>query len=246
MQQVNYVIWDWNGTLLDDVDVCVQVMNSILTERGIPCLDKKIYREIFSFPVIDYYRKAGLDLTQEPFERLAHIYIDRYQRESAACGLYKEATSVLASLRNRAIRQVVLSATKADQLTVQMAPYEISGFFDELLGLDSIYAISKIDVGVNWVTTRHINPAGVVLIGDTVHDYEVASRLGCRCVLVAQGHQSHAVLCSPHVTVPLSTIYQMCWIISCKSRTTPAHLHSYRPTAYVTRPRKSHTIASDA
>ena len=53
------VIWDWNGTLLDDLQLCLRLLNEMLEEDGCPNrYDLAAYREIFGFPVVDYYRRA--------------------------------------------------------------------------------------------------------------------------------------------------------------------------------------------
>ena len=51
------IIWDWNGTLLNDVDMCINCMNQLLQPRNIALLDHKKYQEVFTFPVQDYYEK---------------------------------------------------------------------------------------------------------------------------------------------------------------------------------------------
>ena len=74
MGKTTTVIWDWNGTLLDDAPVCVAAINDMLRERSLPQLSAERYQEIFCFPVSEYYRKAGFDFSKEPFERLAVLY----------------------------------------------------------------------------------------------------------------------------------------------------------------------------
>ena len=59
-ESINVILWDWNGTLLDDVEVCIESMNSMLSKRKKPLLTREHYKEIFTFPVIDYYRKQKI------------------------------------------------------------------------------------------------------------------------------------------------------------------------------------------
>ena len=70
MEDINTIIWDWNGTLLDDVDICIDIINELLSIRNQQPLTRSRYREIFTFPVKDYYSKAGFDFTQEPFDKI--------------------------------------------------------------------------------------------------------------------------------------------------------------------------------
>ena len=62
------ILWDWNGTLLDDTEISRGVLNGLLSRRGLPTVSLERYREIFTFPIIDYYRKAGFDFSVEPYE----------------------------------------------------------------------------------------------------------------------------------------------------------------------------------
>ena len=71
MQLINdfeHIIWDWNGTLLDDVDYCRSIINTILIKNNLPQLSFDRYREVFTFPVQDYYKEAGFDFNKVSFE----------------------------------------------------------------------------------------------------------------------------------------------------------------------------------
>ena len=72
------IIWDWNGTLLNDLDLSVDSVNILLKERNLPTLTVEKYKDIFGFPVIDYYVKAGFDFEKEPFEIPAKQYVKLY------------------------------------------------------------------------------------------------------------------------------------------------------------------------
>jgi phosphoglycolate phosphatase len=49
------IIWDWNGTLLDDVMLAINVVNEILRDHDKQALTHERYLEIFDFPVKHYY-----------------------------------------------------------------------------------------------------------------------------------------------------------------------------------------------
>ncbi len=61
MEKVKQLIWDWNGTLLDDVRMCVNVMNVLLDKYALPELTCEKYKQVFDFPVKDYYANLGFD-----------------------------------------------------------------------------------------------------------------------------------------------------------------------------------------
>ena len=190
----SHVIWDWNGTLFDDVAWCIKSINTMLEKRGIKTLDGIAdYHAAFCFPIIQYYENLGFDFAIEAFEGLANEYIKFYHSgKSGNCGLYLNAEATLRRIHQRGVSQVILSASEVGNLLSQINEFDIAFYFDEMLGLSDIYAKSKIDVGVDYITRKGVTNA--ILIGDTQHDYEVAQALGADCVLVANGHQSRDAL----------------------------------------------------
>lgn len=185
-----YLVWDWNGTLLDDAALCVEVMNKMLGKRGLPPLQGLAhYRELFTFPVKEYYRRAGLDLEREPFSALALEYITPYNQAALECGLCRGAKEALAWLQSRGVEQLIASASQEDALRAQVERQGIAGYFEALLGVKDSYGSGKEGVALAYLESRKAEPRQVWFVGDTVHDWEVARSLGCRCVLVAQGHQ---------------------------------------------------------
>jgi phosphoglycolate phosphatase len=71
-----------------------------------------------------------------------------------------------------------------------MRLFNIEQYLDDVIGISNIYAESKVSVGREYITRSGIDTGKTVLIGDTVHDYEVAQALGVDCILIANGHQS--------------------------------------------------------
>jgi phosphoglycolate phosphatase len=190
MNGVNTIIWDWNGTLLNDVDICVDSINILLKERGHNTLDINIYKSIFTFPVKDYYTKAGFDFTTEPFDEIAIKFIDIYKEKIEKSKLFGEVNNVLTYFRDKKYRQLMVSAMQNDFLNKTVSERGIAGFFEKIEGLDNHYAAGKVEIAKNLLTGLNISPAEACFIGDTIHDYEVATEVGTRCLLVASGHQS--------------------------------------------------------
>jgi len=46
------VVWDWNGTLVDDAFIFVDIMNGYLSEFSLPPISLSDYKNNFCFPVI--------------------------------------------------------------------------------------------------------------------------------------------------------------------------------------------------
>lgn len=188
------IIWDWNGTLLGDVDICVECMNELLCEYGLPTIDREYYRSIFCFPVQDYYAKLGFDFSRVPFEKTGLEFIEKYDRIQHRAGLTAGAREALERFRKAGLSQIVLSASELNALKAQIEPFGIKGYFEDILGIDNRLAAGKLGIAQRYFASHGESAENSVLIGDTTHDAEVAKALGARCVLVANGHQPREVL----------------------------------------------------
>ena len=176
--------------MLDDVELCISSINSLLKNRNLTQINTEKYKEVFSFPVKEYYKTLGFDFEAEDFSVPAHQYIDLYFAGFDSCSLQKNAVEVLAHFREKGIRQFVLSAMEHEMLEETLKLKGIFNFFEGVAGLRDHYAVSKIDVGKKLILDYEINRENTLMIGDTTHDFEVAEQLGVKCILIANGHQS--------------------------------------------------------
>lgn len=186
-----HIIWDWNGTLLDDVEIVIAAMNVLLKKRKLALLDYKTYKDIFTFPVQDYYAHLGFDFGIEAFEELATEYIAELNSDKYCFKLYTGAKKILDEIRIKGITQSILSASQEEELNDIVKRLGIGGYFKKIAGLDNHYAKSKVEKGKEFLAELELKPQEVLLVGDTVHDYEVSQEIGCDCLLVANGHQSY-------------------------------------------------------
>jgi len=184
------IFWDWNGTLLDDVDVCVNCMNQLLNKRNLPLLNRDRYREVFSFPVKDYYQLLGFDYSKEPFEVPAHEFMDLYHQFLPGTPLFPCATEILEHFKQKGFHQVILSAMEHKSLMNTLEAREILRYFDAVSGIDNIYAGGKIEMAQVFFRKLNLKKEEAILIGDSLHDWEVANELSIEYWLVASGHQS--------------------------------------------------------
>ena len=191
VNQYKGIIWDWNGTMLNDTELAVKSMNNVLLKRGLPEMSIEKYKDVFAFPVREYYLLIGFDFGKEPFEIPANEFIHQYNQMVWDCSLQENTLEILSHFKNCGIRQFVLSAMQQDTLGQCLDFYRIGHFFEQVSGLDDHYANSKLETGRSMLRSLKLEPGELLLIGDTIHDFEVATELGCPCVLVSNGHQSY-------------------------------------------------------
>ena len=122
MQANGMIFWDWNGTLMDDVDFTHSCLNWMLETHGYPQrYDLAAYREIFGFPIEEYYIRAGFNFAKHPYAELAEHFMEHYNAGVDACPPSAHAAETLAELSRRGWRQSVLSASRRDYLIEQVA-----------------------------------------------------------------------------------------------------------------------------
>jgi phosphoglycolate phosphatase len=185
-----HIIWDWNGTLIDDAWLCVEILNNILKKRGLNAITIDDYREHFTFPVRDYYIKLGFDFSVEPFEVCGMEFIHDFKNRKFEASLYTQMESILDKLTKIGISHSILSAQNQTLLDETVAHYQLQNKFEGVNGLDNHYAHSKVNIGIFWIETLNYDHKEVIMIGDTVHDYEVAQAMGTDCILISSGHNS--------------------------------------------------------
>jgi len=203
LNNYNHLIWDWNGTLFDDVKLCSDIMNMLLTQESLPNISVQKYKSIFTFPVIDYYKLAGHKFEKKSFEVLGKQFIDEYELRKNNCLLFPGVIDILTELRSKNINQYLLSAYEQNSLNKILEYFGIKNFFNQIVGLDNIYAGGKSHLAHNLASKIRSNGSAgkILLIGDTIHDYEVAKEINSECILISHGHQDEERLLKLNVPV---------------------------------------------
>lgn len=191
MKEYNCIIWDWNGTLLDDVALNMGIADAMLKKRGLnPIESMEYYLREFDFPVIDFYRKVGFDLENEDFTLIAREYAYLYNENYPSAEIFSDVSEILSLIKHSGKQQLIISATEQGYLLKQVAYFELEHFFTDILGSGNVLGNSKIETAKKWMQENGYNPDEVLFVGDTLHDLETAKAIGCDCALVARGHNS--------------------------------------------------------
>jgi len=184
----NTVIWDWNGTLLNDVNLAVNSINQVLKKYNLSQITIEQYRDVFCFPVYEYYKKIGFDFNKFSFELVGKEFIDIYNADFNTAHLYQNAYNTLSKIKNKGIVQVIISARFYPSLKNDLERFQLNTIIDQFYGIDSIYAESKEHLFEKFINN---NPqASILYIGDTTHDRDIAQKFNLKFLFFTQGHQS--------------------------------------------------------
>ncbi len=193
---MNTIIWDYNGTIIDDLDLCVRIENEILkkVDAGIT-ITPEMYRDLFCFPVIHYYHKIGFPFEKISYPEVSNIFHARYAEHFHECRLTEGFEEVIRLTQEKGYQNVILSAAEDSALQAQCSELGIDRYFTAIMGMQNNLAESKVDMALEWMEKAGVNADECMYIGDTTHDQEVAEALGIKKIyLVACGHQSWQVL----------------------------------------------------
>lgn len=189
MKNPKHIIWDWNGTLQDDVFAAVVGINVLLKQRGMPLVDIQKHRELFSFPARNYYIALGFDLEKENWDEMSNTFIKAFLAEPST-DLFDWTIPTLSYFKEHSVGMSLVSAAELKTLIKSVEKYGILHYFDNIVGLTDHGAGSKAENAKSLVSTFDIPLDEIYLIGDTSHDKEVADYVGCNCILVESGYES--------------------------------------------------------
>lgn len=201
LEPYEHVIWDWNGTLLSDVDFAVSTVNISLAKRSLPLIDRSGYQQNFCFPIKTYYQRIGLPTEGDDFDIVCNEFVANFMSGIFACSLVPGAREILASVKEMQKMQSILSATDQTNLDHMMTEFQLRPYLDHIYGIENIYAAGKVHRGHQLVEVAKKDREKTVLIGDTDHDLEVGKAIGVSVILVAHGHQTKERLDKLHHTV---------------------------------------------
>lgn len=205
---MRYIFWDFNGTVLDDAYLCYEILNEMLIEENRPTVTFEEYLMIFDFPVEAYYAKV-YDLEKTSFKVLAHRFIERYQPRSLELKLHEGIIEAIKHYESKGYINVMFSASEINNLHNQLKHFQIEHLFKHILGTSDVYAKSKVEVARRFIKEQHINPNEVMMIGDTLHDAEVAKELGFEIIIYTKGHQHPERLKAFKTINSISDLYQI-------------------------------------
>ena len=182
------IFWDFNGTILDDLELCHNILNQMLKKHDRKTVTMTEYLNIFTFPVETYYNMV-FDLSETPFDMLANEFITQYQKKSLKLNLHEGVIKAILYAQAKGYQNILLSASEKSRLEAQIKHYEIDHLFDHVLGTENIFGKSKLDVFLAYMKDKMIDPKDAIIIGDTIHDAQLSEAVGCAVILYTKGHQ---------------------------------------------------------
>jgi phosphoglycolate phosphatase-like HAD superfamily hydrolase len=190
-----HIVWDWNGTLLDDLHVVIEAVNLSMGALGIDPIDEHGYRDHFTRPVRTFYDSLlGRAVGEDEWERLNQGFHDHYLTLVPTAQLAPDAEDALASAAERGWSQSLLSMSPQTQLESVVDAIGIGGYFERIDGLRGPTGGLKALHLEEHLSALDVGPGDAVIIGDTPDDAAAARQVGASVVLYDGGSHHLQVL----------------------------------------------------
>jgi phosphoglycolate phosphatase-like HAD superfamily hydrolase len=190
-----HLVWDWNGTLLDDLSLIIKATNATFASIGGPEITADHHRRYFRRPIADYYAEVlGRPVSQDEFDRLNKVFHDAYQAALPGCCLTGDALDAVGEWSGT---QSLLSMWHHEDLLPTLDGYGLTGLFTRIDGLRYRLGGEVDHKGphlARHLAAQQLDPVQVVMIGDTVDDAHAAASAGVACVLYSGGFTDAAQL----------------------------------------------------
>ena len=204
----NSIVWDYNGTIIDDAWVAVEAENVVLREHGNPEIDMEFYLRECEMPIRLFYDKI-YDFSKCDFREVADSFLENYDRIAPNAKPFPEVCEVIRRFSSLGIRQGVISGFETGRLVSSLKKFGFDGYFEFMSGADDVNCGSKSERAAAVVSKFGYEPVSTLFVGDMYHDYETASFVGADCVLIAKGHQGASVLRSYDGVTVLDSALQL-------------------------------------
>ena len=184
------IIWDWNGTIVDDAYLFVDIMNKTLQKHNLSLINLTKYRSNFCFPIQKYWKKLGFVFDENSFNALNEQFIFDYSQRMFEPNLQQDIVGLFKKIKKNRLKQFVLSASEQNLLNKSLEYYSLSKYFDSIVGVNNLNALGKEKMGLDLILKNNLAKKETLIIGDTEYDLNVSKAIGCDCLLFSAGHFS--------------------------------------------------------
>jgi phosphoglycolate phosphatase len=194
-----FIVWDWNGTLLDDSDLVLECVNLILARVDFTPISIDKLREIQTAPFEVLYRSLGIP--QEKIDILLsenHIFHDYYESRSDSAPLRKGASDLLHRLKKNNVSNIIVSNHITDQIVRLLKKHDIQGLFDNVMAFSNSatqFSHPKGERVRHHIEAEGLNASNALIVGDTREEIGIARDLGMESIAITGGVLAEHLLC---------------------------------------------------
>jgi len=190
---IKSIVFDWNGTLLADVEAGAEADNQVLKAFGGKPVSVKEFRDTFDFPVSKFYAQHGCDekYVMKHSKDMAAIFHEYYEKRASTVRSRRGAKRLLYWLKEKGIKSVILSNHTVQGIETQLQRLELKKYVNEVLAnteLDStLKERTKLDKLCDYINRNNFKKSEVLIVGDSTEEIEIGKRIGIKNVAITGG-----------------------------------------------------------
>jgi phosphoglycolate phosphatase len=175
------LIFDWSGTLVDDMGPTLDATNAVLAQFGKPAMTWEEFRGRFRLPYSEFYEEV---LPGVPLAELEDHFRTGFRESGQKVRPLEGTAEFLRWCRENGVRMFVLTSMDAQEFASQVTSFGFEGHFEQTYAgvLDKRKVIHEI------LETHGLEPKDTGYVGDMVHDIETALHGGVVPVGVLSGY----------------------------------------------------------
>lgn len=193
MNNKKLAVWDWNGTLFDDMAATHIATNESLAFFGKKPITLEQEQEIFTFPLIHFYEKMGVSVDQylEHAEEVGNLFHETYNAHKQNCDLAKDTKKILSWLQVNNITSIILSNHRQETLDSDVQHFGIEDYFETISGNQNpatiISGLNKQERLQEYIQGHGYKNDDVMIIGDSHEEPEIAHKLNIMGISISGG-----------------------------------------------------------
>ncbi len=189
---IKLIVFDWNGTLLSDVEAAVFGANARMKYLNKPEITSKQYREAFEIPAVNTYINLGIDpkLLQTHHTELSKAFHDAYETRALKAKTRRGTREVLRYLDSRKIDKLIFSNHTVKGINIQLSRLKITNFFNTILANEDIFtshSSGKKHLLETYLKKQKYMPNEVMIVGDSPEEVNIGKELGLKTVAITGG-----------------------------------------------------------
>lgn len=191
------LIFDWSGTLVDDLGPVIEATNAVLAKYDVPAMDREGFRRLFRLPYRDFYQDLLPDI---PLAELEAHFRPAFDQADSKVTILPHSREKLEWCRQHGIRTFVLTSMDPGAFERQLDEFGLRDHFEATYS----GVVDKRELIHHILESHQLNPAETAFVGDMTHDVETARHGGIASIAVLTGYNHPEVIaCArPDLTVP--------------------------------------------
>lgn len=182
---VKHVIFDFDGTMVDSMDIALKIANELADKYGLRKLDRQSLLQLSSLPVLDRLKAMGIPLYLLP--KVTLELIDKYNSYAGSLKVIDEIKDLLSKLKSYGKYNIILSSNSVSNIEKCLKANNIST-------IDRIYS-SKGSLGKEAVIKKLLKDLKakndeVIYIGDELRDIVSCRKASVKIIAAAWGYDS--------------------------------------------------------